>query len=119
MDEQDDGRGDDCEQAADEVRSQRAHHAEDGLRDYSDGYELETVNDTGTQSAAEKRVALRESEHQEGGGQGEGEPRCECSRETCSKQTDGEADLTAGRAGERLAETYYLSEDNFVEPAET
>ncbi len=118
VNEQNDGGGDEGEQASNEVRGERARHAEDCLRDHCDCGELQSVSDTGAQFAGEERMALCESKHQESGGKGEGEPCRECSRHTRFEQADREAYLTAGRPGEGLAETYDFGEGGFVEPAE-
>jgi len=64
--------------------------------------ELEAVEECGSGSAAEERVA--EGEHEEGGGQGEAEPGGKVSGESGAGESNGEADLTAGRAGERVRE---------------
>lgn len=44
MNEEDDGGGDECRQASNEARSERARHTEDGLCDHCDGGELQSVS---------------------------------------------------------------------------
>ena len=102
--EEDDEGRDEGESEAKRIRREGLTHGENGLGDDGDGDELESVNDAGAEASGEEAVAEGEGQHDERGRHGEGSPSGEAAEPSGAEESEGEADLTAGGAGEGLGD---------------
>lgn len=98
------------------VGRERARHAPDGLRDDSHGDNFEAVYKTRAHRSLERRCAEREQHEKQGRWQRKRRPCRESAKRAAAQQSEGKADLTAGRAGQELAEGDEISIARLIDP---
>ena len=103
------------------ARSRSGHkffsHSPHGLRDNRHRDDLEPVQPGRIGEVSECRHAISEEDHRYGGWPGNAEPCGEGSEQAGSQNTDADADLTARRSREKLAERNDVGVGQLVQPA--
>ena len=98
------------------IRSEAPRHAPDRLRHDGDRHDLEAVEPPGL-GEADGLQPVGERDERDRRGQGESQPRGESAEQAGAQDADRHADLTAGRAGQELAERDEIGVLRFVDPA--
>ncbi len=99
------------------VRTQRARHAPDGLRDDGDRDQFEPVEQTRSGGAAESAGAVGEKHQHDRRRQGEAGPCRKRAGIAGAHQSDRKSSLARGRSRQELAERNQIDIGLFVEPA--
>ncbi len=107
----------DAAAAIDARSAKRARHAPYRLRDNGDRNELETMKQSGAERTAKRRRAKGKKHKHDGGRQREAGPCRQTAEISGTHEADGKADLTARRAGQKLAQRDEIGIGLFVEPA--
>ena len=98
------------------IGRERAHHAEHGLRHDGDGGDLEPVQPGRPACASQGAHAIREENHRERGRQRKTGPGGKSAEVAGAGQANGDADLTRGRAGQKLTERHEIGIGAIVQP---
>ena len=98
------------------VRRQAPGHEPEGLRDDGHGGQAEPVGESGRDPGAGASHP-GEDDHEQRRRHGETEPGDEAAEHPRLTRSDGDAELAAGRARQRLAERHELAEGGVVKPA--
>jgi hypothetical protein len=98
------------------IRAEALRHAPYRLRDDGDGDDLEAVQPCNMRYVSEAAHAVGEGDERERRRHGEAEPCRKSARQTGAQHAENDADLTARRPGQELAERDDIATGRFIEP---
>ena len=99
------------------VGRERADHSEHGLRHHRDRHDFQPVQPAAAECATERIDTVGEQHERQRRRQREAYPSDNRAEITGPHQADGDADLTAGRTGQKLAERHEIGIGFFIQPA--
>lgn len=99
------------------VSAEATRHSPNRLGNNSDRDDLQPMQKAGRYHISPCRGAKGEQDKDEGRRQGEACPRCQGACEATAGQPDSDANLTAGRTGQKLAQADQIGEAALGNPA--